>query len=82
MIKELLLVIVGAALANNLVLSGYFGFDSCVIGEKKNYALSTAIVLLVSAVVCALLHGVLESMGLEYMEIMVFHKIRRNTEFV
>jgi len=72
MIKELLLVIVGAALANNLVLSGYFGFDSCVIGEKKNYALSTAIVLLVSAVVCALLHDVLESMGLEYMEIMVF----------
>lgn len=72
MIKELLLVIVGAALANNLVLSGFFGFDSVVLGEKKSYALSTAIVLLVSAVVCSLLHGVLESAGLEYMEIMVY----------
>lgn len=73
MIKELLLVIVGAALANNLVLSGYFGFDSSVIGEsKKSYALSTAIVLVVSALVCSLLHGVLESAGLEYMEIVFF----------
>ena len=72
MIKELLLVIVGAALANNLVLSGYFGFDSAVVGEKKNYALSTGLVLLVSAVVCSLLHGLLNANGLEYMEIMVF----------
>lgn len=73
MIKELLLVIVGAALANNLLLSGYFGFDSTIIGRnKKTYALSLGAVLVLSSLVCALLHGVLESLGLEYMEIMLF----------
>ena len=70
-VKELLLVILSAAVADNLVLSGYFGFDSSVIGEnKKSFALSVGAVIIVSTLICNLLSGILASV--EYMEIMVF----------
>lgn len=73
MIKELLLVILGAVLADNLILSGYFGFDSAVMGkDRKTLALSVAIVLVLSALLCKLLGSVLVSLGLEYMFIMLY----------
>ena len=72
-VKELLLVILSAAVADNLVLSGYFGFDSSVLGaNKKSFSLCLGAVIIVSTLICSLLHGVLVSMGVEYMEIMVF----------
>lgn len=72
-VKELLLVILSAAVADNLVLSGYFGFDSSVLGgSKKSFSLCLGAVIIVSTLICNLLHGVLVSMGVEYMEIMVF----------
>ena len=70
-VKELLLVILSAAVADNLVLSGYFGFDSSVLGgSKKSFSLCLGAVIIVSTLICNLLSGVLASV--EYMEIMVF----------
>ena len=70
-VKELLLVILSAAVADNLVLSGYFGFDSSVLGaNKKSFSLCLGAVIIVSTLICNLLGGVLASV--EYMEIMVF----------
>ena len=68
-VKELLLVILAAAVADNLVLSGYFGFSASVLGgSKKSFALTTGAVIIVSTLLCNVLGGLVP----EYMHIMVF----------
>ncbi len=76
--KELLLVLVGSALVNNVVLSQFLGLCPFLgVSKKTKTAASMGaavifVIMIASAVTYAIHYGVLVTLGMEYMQTIVF----------
>ena len=76
--KELLLVLVGSALVNNVVLSQFLGLCPFLgVSKKTKTAASMGaavifVIMIASAVTYAIHYGVLVKLGMEYMQTIVF----------
>lgn len=76
--KELILVFVGAALVNNVVLSQFFGLCPFIGVSKKTSTAAgmggaVVFVITISSVITWLIrHFILEKLGIEYMQTIVF----------
>ena len=76
--KELLLVLVASALVNNVVLSQFLGLCPFLgVSKKTKTAASMGaavifVIMIASAVTYAIHYGVLVTLGMEYMQTIVF----------
>ena len=76
--KELLLVLVGSALVNNVVLSQFLGLCPFLgVSKKTKTAASMGaavifVIMIASAVTYAIHYGVLVTLGMKYMQTIVF----------
>ena len=76
--KELLLVLVGSALVNNVVLSQFLGLCPFLgVSKKTKTAASMGaavifVIMIASAVTYAIHYGILVTLGMEYMQTIVF----------
>lgn len=76
--KDLILVFIGAALVNNVVLSQFFGLCPFIGVSKKTSTaagMGGAVVFVItisSAITWIIQHLVLEKLGIEYMQTIVF----------
>ena len=76
--KELILILIGSALVNNVVLSQFLGLCPFLgVSKKTKTAASMGaavifVIMIASAVTYAIHYGVLVTLGMEYMQTIVF----------
>ena len=81
MIKELLLILVGAVCADSLILGGAFGVSSLGLNvDRKRFAISVALTLIVMSLLAPIVGGMLVSA--EYLLVLVLVVLSMLTAFV
>lgn len=81
MIKELILILVGAVCADSLLLGGAFGVSSLGLNvDRKRFALSVACTLIIMSVLAPIVGGLLVSA--EYLLVMVLVLLSMLVAFV
>ena len=76
--KELILILIGSALVNNVVLSQFLGLCPFLgVSKKTNTAASMGaavifVIMIASAVTYGIHYGILVTLGMEYMQTIVF----------